>query len=91
MKRNRMSWTRIPMSWKSPETWDYLDDEFRHQAAGRGAGRGARHQRAHRRLVAHRRSDPSHGCGVQGTTFSGTPLEMKFARDKVFSIAQPGA
>ncbi|MCY4441426.1 MAG: amidohydrolase family protein [Deltaproteobacteria bacterium] len=72
-----------------PETWDYLGDEFRDRKPIVVEGEGlATNSHIDAWWLIDGQIHPR--LWGPGTTFSGTPLEMKFARDKTFNIGSQG-
>ena len=72
-----------------PETWDYLEDEFQHRRPVVVQGEGlATNSHIDAWWLIDGQIHPR--LWGPGTTFSGTPLEMKFARDKIFHVASQG-
>ncbi len=72
-----------------PETWDYLGDEFRDRKPIVVEGDGlATNSHIDAWWLIDGQIHPR--LWGPGTTFSGTPLEMKFARDKTFNIGSQG-
>lgn len=72
-----------------PETWDYLEDEFRHRRPVVVQGEGlATNSHIDAWWLIDGQIHPR--LWGPGTTFSGTPLEMKFARDKMFNVGSQG-